>query len=114
MMKKINSIENKNSIYNLMIKNYFFYYFDKKTWTNKDEFLNFALEILKIDEENFYKILSTNEMKKYIKFYEEISPIASIYGTPSYLISGKYLINPSAIKSEEDFVEIISDLLNKE
>lgn len=111
---KINSLLDKTSLYSKIVEKYFKKQFDeKKIFKNQDEFQALGLEILQINDDKFKEILSNDNAKKYLKFYKEISPISLIYGTPCYLISGKYLINPSEIKSQEDFVETISDLLAK-
>ncbi|MGZ8094326.1 thiol:disulfide interchange protein DsbA/DsbL, partial [Campylobacter jejuni] len=45
-----------------------------------------------------------------LKSYEIANPISQNYGTPAFVVNGKYQIVPSAINSPEALIEITKEL----
>ncbi|EOH3512553.1 protein-disulfide isomerase [Campylobacter jejuni] len=66
-----------------------------------------AMNVSKADFENFLK---TPEAAELLKSYEIANPISQNYGTPAFVVNGKYQIVPSAINSPEALIEITKEL----
>ncbi|EKF6225026.1 thiol:disulfide interchange protein DsbA/DsbL [Campylobacter coli] len=75
---------------------YFVVYFINKQ-DNKNEVLNF---------------LSTPKAKEILNEFKRANDIARTYGTPAFVVNGKYQINPSAISSMQALEDIVKKLSN--
>lgn len=65
------------------------------------------MDVSKADLENFLK---TPEAAEFLKSYKIANPISQNYGTPAFIVNGKYQIISSAINSPETLIEITKEL----
>ncbi|MBE6429763.1 MULTISPECIES: disulfide isomerase [Campylobacter] len=120
------SIDEKNDINSLSAKSNFhqvlkgFFedaFVNKKTYKNGEEFYQRAVSILKangVQNASIKSILDytdSKEGKEYAKLTDQALEVAKISGTPGFIVNGKYLINIEHINSQEELVEVISELI---
>ena len=89
----------------------------KKRYKNAQEFYQRAVNILQSNGvkdssvENILKYINSQEGKAYAKLTDQALEVAKISGTPGFVVNGKYLINTEYVNSQEELVEIISELV---
>jgi thiol:disulfide interchange protein DsbA len=90
---------------------------NKKTYKNGEEFYQRAISILKangVQNASIKSILNyadSKEGKEYAKLTDQALEVAKISGTPGFVVNGKYLINIEHVNSQEELVEVISELI---
>lgn len=105
------SIVDKNSLYDKITSMYFMDLFKNKTnWNSPDEFYKSGLELLGISKKKLENFLESPEGKYLASANDEATNIANTYGTPAFVVNGKYVINLSYAKSPQDLINIIEEL----
>lgn len=92
------------------------YYVKKARFGNGSDpqaFYKLGFAMLGIDKASFEAKLATPKGKAALALLPLYSKIASIYGTPSFVVNGKYLLNPEKITSMERLVAMVKELLKK-
>lgn len=117
--KNEDDITDKGSVTNSIMDAYFEATFVLRvSFKSADEFYAPALAIF----EKAGHVVSINDIQNYSesdagKAYLERSAqgleVAKIVGTPAFVVNGKYVLENSQIKSEEDFTNIVKELLAK-
>ena len=120
------SLDDKNGLSTLSAKSNFhqvvkgFFedaFVSKKRYKNAQEFYQRAVNILQSNGvkdssvENILKYINSQEGKAYAKLTDQALEVAKISGTPGFVVNGKYLINTEYVNSQEELVEIISELI---
>ena len=120
------SLDDKNGLSTLSAKSNFhqvvkgFFedaFVSKKRYKNAQEFYQRAVNILQSNGvkdssvENILKYINSQEGKAYAKLTDQALEVAKISGTPGFVVNGKYLINTEYVNSQEELVEIISELV---
>ncbi|KQI58211.1 thiol:disulfide interchange protein DsbA/DsbL, partial [Campylobacter jejuni] len=112
----VNKIDptDKNSLTHKVAKAYFNAYFKKKQrWENgknPEAFYSVGLKAMNVSKADLENFLKTPEAAELLKSYEIANPISQNYGTPAFVVNGKYQIIPSAINSPEALIEITKEL----
>lgn len=103
----------KDSLYDNISNIYFTELFkNKATWNNNpDEFYKDGLTLLGISKKKLENFLQSPEGQYLIKSSDFADEIANTYGTPTFIVNGKYVINLAHAKSPQDLVNIINELL---
>lgn len=104
----------KNSFTHKATQAYFDAYFKKKQrWENgknPEAFYAVGLNAMGANKADLEAFLKTSEASEILKAYEVANPISQNYGTPAFVVNGKYQIIPSAISSPETLIEIVEEL----
>ena len=101
-----NKFSNAKKIANL----YFNSYFDKK-----EEFdYELGLGALNINKTQLNDFLKNKKDILFFKNYNIANEFVQNYGTPSYIVNGKYKINTKKLKNLNDLINIIKELKNYE
>ncbi|TKX30624.1 thiol:disulfide interchange protein DsbA/DsbL [Campylobacter aviculae] len=110
---KINPAD-KNSLTYKTQEAYFNAYFKKKQrWDNgknPEAFYAVGLNAMGVSKSDLEAFLKTPEADKILKAYEIANPISQNYGTPAFVVNGKYQIIPTAITSPEALIKIVEEL----
>lgn len=103
----------KNSKYDEITKLYFIDLFkNNQKWNNDPkEFYKLGLNSLDISLKKLEKFISSPEGEYLLKSTDVADEIANLVGTPAFVVNGKYVINLAHVKTSDDLVEIISELL---
>ncbi|HEC1780884.1 TPA: thiol:disulfide interchange protein DsbA/DsbL [Campylobacter lari] len=90
---------------------YFVSHFEKKlNLNNLDLFYKIGLNAIGASKEELQKFLQTKEAKELLVAYDEANEISRNYGTPAFVVNGKYQINPEYIASLEELIRIVKEL----
>ncbi|MCV3337421.1 thiol:disulfide interchange protein DsbA/DsbL [Campylobacter sp. RKI_CA19_01121] len=90
---------------------YFVSHFEKKlNLNNLDLFYKIGLNAIGASKEELQKFLQTKEAKELLVAYDVANEISRNYGTPAFVVNGKYQINPEYITSLEELIRIIKEL----
>ncbi|QOR00210.1 thiol:disulfide interchange protein DsbA/DsbL [Campylobacter lari] len=90
---------------------YFVSHFEKKlNLNNLDLFYKIGLNAIGASKEELQKFLQTKEAKELLVAYDEANEISRNYGTPAFVVNGKYQINPEYITSLEELIRIVKEL----
>ncbi|MBT0815779.1 thiol:disulfide interchange protein DsbA/DsbL [Campylobacter lari] len=108
------SQSDKNSLTHKASEAYFNAYFKKKQrWgngANPEAFYEVGLKAISASKEDLDKFLKTPEAGEILKSYESANDISKNYGTPAFVVNGKYQITPQAITSPQALIEITEEL----
>ncbi|WP_250323638.1 thiol:disulfide interchange protein DsbA/DsbL [Campylobacter lari] len=108
------SQSDKNSLTHKVSEAYFNAYFKKKQrWgngTNPKAFYEVGLKAISASKEDLDNFLKTPEASEILKSYESANDISKNYGTPAFVVNGKYQIIPQAITSPQALIEITEEL----
>ncbi|MBK1991308.1 thiol:disulfide interchange protein DsbA/DsbL [Campylobacter sp. 2018MI35] len=93
---------------------YFSAYFKKKErWENGENpeaFYDVGLKAMGVTKNDLEIFLKTDEANKILKSYEYANDISKNYGTPGFVVNGKYQITPQAITSPQALIKAIEEL----
>ena len=107
-------ITDNNSLTHKAADAYFKSYFKKKQrWgngSNPEAFYEIGLKAMNISKNDLDNFLKTPEAEKILKNYEIANPISQNYGTPAFIVNGKYQIIPTAITSPELLIQFVQEL----
>ncbi|HEF1623192.1 TPA: thiol:disulfide interchange protein DsbA/DsbL [Campylobacter lari] len=93
---------------------YFVSHFEKKlNLNNLDLFYKIGLNAIGSSKEELQKFLQTKEAKELLVAYDVANEISRNYGTPAFVVNGKYQINPEYITSLEELIRIVKELSTK-
>ncbi|WP_139470695.1 thiol:disulfide interchange protein DsbA/DsbL [Campylobacter armoricus] len=110
-------VTTKESLSHKLADAYFTAYFKKKQrWgAGKDPegFYAVGLKAIGITKAELDEFLSTSQAQEILKSYEVANDISRNYGTPAFVVNGKYQIIPQAITSPEVLVKIVEELIKK-
>ncbi|KAA6220596.1 thiol:disulfide interchange protein DsbA/DsbL [Campylobacter sp. LR264d] len=105
----------KNSLSEQLADAYFRAYFvNKQEFNDIDAFVNFSLQSLKISKEELNKTLQSDKAKNILNEYAYANEVARTFGTPAFVVNGKYQIKPEAVISLEALQNLIEELSKKE
>lgn len=108
------SQSDKNSLTHKASEAYFNAYFKKKQrWgngANPEAFYEVGLKAISASKEDLDNFLKTPEASEILKSYESANDISKNYGTPAFIVNGKYQITPQAITSPQALIEITEEL----
>ncbi|MCV3456996.1 thiol:disulfide interchange protein DsbA/DsbL [Campylobacter sp. CNRCH_2016_0050h] len=108
------SQSDKNSLTHKASEAYFNAYFKKKQrWgngANPEAFYEVGLKAISASKEDLDNFLKTPEASEILKSYEYANDISKNYGTPAFVVNGKYQIIPQAITSPQALMEITEEL----
>ncbi|WP_250325551.1 thiol:disulfide interchange protein DsbA/DsbL [Campylobacter lari] len=108
------SQSDKNSLTHKASEAYFNAYFKKKQrWgngANPEAFYEVGLKAISASKEDLDNFLKTPEASEILKSYESANDISKNYGTPAFVVNGKYQITPQAITSPQALIEITEEL----
>ncbi|MDD6055555.1 MAG: thiol:disulfide interchange protein DsbA/DsbL [Helicobacteraceae bacterium] len=108
------SPKDSKSAFKQVLDVYFNAFFkERKNFKSADEFIALGLAKMGITKEAYQNILKGDEAQGLLKTWQDSTQYAQIQGTPTFIISGKYLILAQGLKSEEDFIFKVDYLLNK-
>ncbi|MEE3776395.1 hypothetical protein V2I28_02700 [Campylobacter sp. CX2-4080-23] len=120
------SLDEKNGVSTLSAKSNFhqvlkgFFedaFVNKKSYKNGEEFYQRAASILKANGvqnasvKTIIDYANSKDGKAYAKLTSQALEVAKISGTPGFVVNGKYLINIEHVNSQEELVEIISEII---
>ncbi|MBZ7986629.1 thioredoxin domain-containing protein [Campylobacter canadensis] len=110
-----NNANFSNGLYAKIIQSYFNEVFIKKNNFNNNvnNFEKIGLNILKISKKQLEKFKTSNIAQGILNDLDKSDAIANEYGTPSFIVNGKYIINLNAVHSVDDFVNIINEINEK-
>ncbi len=104
----------KDSLTHKLADVYFVSYFENKMQLDDEKlFYKIGLNALGATKEELDQFLDTKEAKELLSDYELANEIAKRYGTPTFVVNGKYQINPKYITSLEELIRIVKELSNK-
>lgn len=86
----------------------------KQEIQNLNEIEQIALNVLNVSKNELENFLQSNEAKKILANYEKANEFAQIYGTPTFIVNGKYQIKPEALSSMQNLLKIVSELSKNE
>lgn len=87
------------------------YFVNKQRKINSiDEFYDIGLKAMAIKKDEVLKFLQTPKAKEILKEFQKANDIAKTYGTPAFVVNGKYQINPNKINSMQDLENIVRKL----
>lgn len=87
------------------------YFVNKQRKINSiDEFYDIGLKAMAIKKDEVLKFLQTPKAKEILKDFQKANDIAKTYGTPAFIVNGKYQINPNKINSMQDLENIVRKL----
>ncbi|EAH7030700.1 thiol:disulfide interchange protein DsbA/DsbL [Campylobacter lari] len=90
---------------------YFISHFEQKLNLNDlDLFYKIGLNAIGASKEELQKFLQTKEAKELLTAYDVANEISRNYGTPAFVVNGKYQINPEYITSLEELIRIVKEL----
>ncbi|TXE89000.1 thiol:disulfide interchange protein DsbA/DsbL [Campylobacter volucris] len=90
---------------------YFVSHFEQKQdLSDVDFFYKLGLNAISASKQELYEFLQTQEAKEKLNAYALANEIAKNYGTPAFVVNGKYQINPEYITSLEDLIKITQEL----
>ncbi|HEC1769935.1 thiol:disulfide interchange protein DsbA/DsbL [Campylobacter sp. IFREMER_LSEM_CL2127] len=90
---------------------YFISHFEQKlNLNNLDLFYKIGLNAIGSSKEELQKFLQTKEAKELLAAYDVANEISRNYGTPAFVVNGKYQINPEYITSLEELIRIVKEL----
>ncbi|MBJ6704550.1 DsbA family protein, partial [Campylobacter coli] len=69
-----------------------------------------GLKAMNVNKNEVLNFLNTQKAKEILSEFQRANDIAKTYGTPAFVVNGKYQIVPSAIKSPEALIEITKEL----
>lgn len=109
------SLIDKNSLYDKISSVYFIEMFkNKSTWNNNpDEFYKSGLNILGISKKKLESFLQSPEGRYLLSSTDIANEIANTYGTPTFIVNGKYVINLAYAKSPQMLIDMINELSKK-
>ncbi|MCV3477388.1 thiol:disulfide interchange protein DsbA/DsbL [Campylobacter lari] len=90
---------------------YFISHFEQKlNLNNLDLFYKIGLNAIGVSKEELQKFLQTKEARELLAAYDMANEISRNYGTPAFVVNGKYQINPEYITSLEELIRIVKEL----
>jgi thiol:disulfide interchange protein DsbA len=111
----ITSVFDKNSQFNKVKMVYYKAYHDKKErWKiGGESFIRTGLNASGLSEDEFEYLMKDPRVKEILNMWTVSYDIAKIYGAPTYVVNGKYLINPKNSNSTDILINIIKELADK-
>ncbi|MBX1886708.1 thiol:disulfide interchange protein DsbA/DsbL [Campylobacter peloridis] len=93
---------------------YFVSHFEQRQNLNDiNLFYKIGLNSIGASKEELVQFLKTNDAKEILKAYSIANEISKNYGTPAFVVNGKYQINPEYITSLEELINIVKELSTK-
>ncbi|TXE78889.1 thiol:disulfide interchange protein DsbA/DsbL [Campylobacter peloridis] len=93
---------------------YFVSHFEQRQNLNDiNLFYKIGLNSISASKEELMQFLKTNDAKEILKAYSVANEISKNYGTPAFVVNGKYQINPEYITSLEELINIVKELSTK-
>ncbi|AJC84368.1 thiol:disulfide interchange protein DsbA/DsbL [Campylobacter peloridis] len=93
---------------------YFVSHFEQRQNLNDiNLFYKIGLNSIGASKEELMQFLKTNDAKEILKAYSVANEISKNYGTPAFVVNGKYQINPEYITSLEELINIVKELSTK-
>lgn len=89
------------------------YFVKKKELENSSDVDHIASGILNVSKEELEDFLKSNEAREILANYAKADEFAKTYGTPSFIVNGKYQIKPEAVTSMQNLLKIVSELSQK-
>lgn len=116
-LKEGKDASDKTSLTSQLATAYFQSYFEKRENLEEDkkheQFMKIGLDTLKISQAELDSFVATKEAQELLKDYQVGDEIAKNYGTPAFVVNGKYQIHPGAFDSIDVLVVIVEELLKK-
>jgi len=84
----------------------------RRQFTTEEEVVEFFTE-QGIAEKNFQRALHSAYVNGKIRRARIMSNRFGIQGAPSVIVDGKYLVDPSMVRSPREFIEVVGFLVNK-
>lgn len=106
----LDSHSKDSNVYKIL-ENFFTSYHIRKERLNDKELQKQAMVLLGIDTKEFIKEKQSSEVKKLLQQWSISYDVANIYGIPSFVVNGIYIINPANIKGVDDLNAKIAFLL---
>lgn len=104
----------KTSLTHKLETAYFNGYFKKRMrWGNgakPEEFYAVGLKVLGITKAQLDEFLASPQGKKIDESYNVSDPISKNFGTPGFVVNGKYQINPAVLTSPAALTKIVEEL----
>lgn len=89
-------------------------YHDKKIeWQNEQDFLDFALNSVGLNQNEFENAKNLTRTKELLNAWQDSYDVAKIQGVPSFVVNGKFLVLTKNIKSVDDLTKLVEFLLKK-
>ncbi|AII15385.1 protein disulfide oxidoreductase [Campylobacter iguaniorum] len=120
MMDEANLIKStsKKSAYHAVLKAYFEAYFKhRQRWNTGAAFYQVGADAIKeatkkdVSISDISEYASSDEGKKFTSRLDDGLEVAKLNGTPAFIIKGKYLVNLENVKSEDELVNIIKEII---
>nr|WP_243708246.1 thiol:disulfide interchange protein DsbA/DsbL [Campylobacter volucris] len=93
---------------------YFVSHFEQKQNLSDVEFFyKLGLNAIGASKQELDEFLQTQEAKEILNAYVLANEISRNYGTPAFVVNGKYQINPEYITSLEELIKIVKELSAK-
>ena len=90
------------------------YFVNKKPeFTSKNEVYEIGLKALNSSEKDLNEFLKTSKASEILNEFQRANDLARTFGTPSFIINGKYQLNPEAINSMSDLQKLVEELSKK-
>lgn len=89
------------------------YFVNKQEFENLNDFIKVGLNILNIKDKELQDFLKTKKAHEILDNFEYANELARTYGTPSFIVNGKYQINPEFINSLQSLVDFVKYLSQK-
>ncbi|MFQ6342098.1 thiol:disulfide interchange protein DsbA/DsbL [Campylobacter sp. VTCC 70190] len=86
------------------------YFLNKQSFSNSNDFYEVGLKAMGVDKNEVSVFLNTTKAKEILNEFQRANDIAKTYGTPAFVVNGKYQINPSAIGSMQDLQNLVKKL----
>lgn len=103
-----------DSFTNQLAELYFSTHFDnKRDFQSKEDFEKLSLNVLKSTKEELQAFLKTKEASEILAQYALANEVAKTYGTPAFVVNGKYQIKPEAVTSLEALQNLVKELSSK-
>ncbi|AJC87468.1 thiol:disulfide interchange protein DsbA/DsbL [Campylobacter insulaenigrae] len=114
--EKANGLDggSKDSLTHKLADVYFVSHFENKMQLSDEElFYKIGLNAIGASKNELKQFLDTKEAKEFLNNYKLANEIAKTYGTPAFVVNGKYQINPEYVTSLEELIRIVKELSSK-
>jgi len=113
-MKNNKNAADKNSFTHNLADVYFTSYFiNKKDFQDLQTLTDISLNTLNASKEEVQSFLQSPQAKAILENYALANEAARTYGTPSFIVNGKYQIKPEALNSLENLEKLVKELSQK-